>query len=461
MIQQNTPFTINNIDNTIKRLQQLNITEVYHAFKDEELTSGEAVRIVQKLQTNHINTYLLDGDPTWYNKLEKFKNSIDLVANYNLAHPEATIKGIVMDTEPHALADFANDKIGVFEIYIDTFAEAYTYAKEKNIELVNVIPYWYDTSLVDDNSLTKEEDEQRVKNAFNKMIANCDKLSIMNYYKKSMTNNIEGEMLSAQANNKKIESIAEFQRPEASSIEESISMWIEKDPLNKVNEYWDDINEKYNYENLGFSYHTLETILELFGDYNSLKIDTIQDAASTTTNMLVYLVFADGDIITVDSGHSKAIPQKEYKIYLDGKNITNTEESKLDYDIVYKKLTFTDKKAYDLEIYPRYINPEVDKGYKSIKEGTITLQNAVTGQIKTSREISDSYTTLSNIYEDTEYIVTINTTNGDVYKINYIDASDDNHTDQKISNDKNNLLIPLNFMTSNYLVPKMYFDKLN
>ena len=247
------------LDSLIIRLQNMQVTDLYVNFSDPEKYAAS----IAKLQSNGIAVYYLTGNKSWYNDYAQLKTEIDKANTFNTKYPSGRLKGIVFDVEPYLDAGYKANVFKGFETYVNNMVKAYTYAKQKNLKFVTVIPYWYDNYSKEASFTTKQQRNAAI--LLEKLIKNCDRVSVMNYYKTKVVDHILGEFRYAAQNGKEIESIAEF----GSGLESQISYYGESDPFAAARSDWKSIQNALPYSKMYFSYHHLKVIEELDPEANA------------------------------------------------------------------------------------------------------------------------------------------------------------------------------------------------
>ena len=156
-----------------KPLEELGINRIYQLFSAEYLKGPQTPILVHNLSQKGIETVLLTGDKSWVTDgLEEFKQTIDALVSYNESVGEALqIHTIALDVEAHSLPGWKKNSKKLFRSYIELMKDAKSYANERNLRMIQIIPTFYDTV-----------DEE----LFREFLLNCcDELSIMNYNKKA------------------------------------------------------------------------------------------------------------------------------------------------------------------------------------------------------------------------------------------------------------------------------------
>lgn len=257
------------LEKTIDICHYLNISDVYTTFTNFD----DQVEMISSLKANGISTYYLTGRSNWYNNVDMIIEKIDKVAEYNISHPDATITGIVLDIEPYTLKEYKADEITGFSTYADTIENAYTYAQSKNIRFVNAIPYWYDNYMIKDKY--SDKDRETAKKAFDKIFQNADRISVMNYLRRNMTEHMKNEIIYASLYNIEIESTADLSKTSGTSTNDETSFYAERNPISSINDSWKDMYQTYGYDKLNFSYHHMHILLEI-NIYKEKKPDYIK-----------------------------------------------------------------------------------------------------------------------------------------------------------------------------------------
>ena len=163
--------------------KELDINAFYQYIKIDDLESDKAEKLLNGLINERIDFYLLQGTPeqAYEPNVISMKKDIDKVVKFNQENGNV-IKGIVWDVEFYLEEkQYQNEnKAKAFENYYKNMKILYEYAKEKKIEIVQVIPYWLDTVIGN----TKLE-------AF--IRDTCDSIEVMNYYKEKSIEHIKNE----------------------------------------------------------------------------------------------------------------------------------------------------------------------------------------------------------------------------------------------------------------------------
>lgn len=172
--------------------------EFSSSLKDEEVTS-----FVEDMANRNIDVYGLYGAPEWaWDSTGKGMISrLNRLAEINSKLPEdKRIKGMVVDVEPYVLNHFDWNDQAVQESYMSGMKQLYEALQREGLELIVVIPYFFDT--------------KGYKNAVETIIREAsDEVAVMNYYRDHEIKHLSFEAEQAKAAAKPITTIYEFKRP--------------------------------------------------------------------------------------------------------------------------------------------------------------------------------------------------------------------------------------------------------
>jgi len=457
---QDFPLMDANIDATIQTLKELNVTTLYHSFLDSDFTNGNANRIVSKMSLNGIQVYHMMGSPAWYTSKDYVVPGIDQVYNYNLSVKSSSelITGIIFDIEPYLLEDFLADQITGFVRYSDTIVDISNYMRAHDLKTGIAIPSWYDVYALDNVSFTEEENA-RAKTALENLIKSVDMTSIMNYTKDGMVDNIQGEVAVAKQFGANIESIIEFHRPAGNDVPEGVTVWVEDDPLQYTQSQWDAMSEKYDYENLSFSYHYLECILERLDKYERVQIEVVKQNNQLIRNDNVMIRFTNGETITRAIGESNVLPKEvNYTIYYPGYYLVPYRDTNLGDRKLRRSYRLTDFDKYTLEIYPRVLQSS-EGDYIDIQNGTIRMVDAIYKEVY-EQPIKLGYSIFKEMNANYPYEIYVTDSNDTEYELVYAIADNDDSKAETVSNKDNHIIIPSNLKGNHYAVPVLYLKEI-
>lgn len=234
--------------------QALEIDEIYQYipnayFFDEPIAIASFVEGIKEESGEQVEVAFLTGEPYWYSRPDIIKTRIDYLATYNQKEGQnAPITKIVLDIEPWVLGE----EVRWENHYKATLKSIYPYAKEKGIEVSLVIPFWLDTNdkIASGNSLLRT------------IFDYTDEVVVMNYNRYVFDTAMDTEIKLAKEKGKRIISAAECQEVnEAYGVIEHIT--YANEGLDILQQDWNKLSKKYQYDQLGFAYHHYEAIKAL------------------------------------------------------------------------------------------------------------------------------------------------------------------------------------------------------
>ena len=233
---------------------QLNINEFYQYIPNADFleTPSSIATFVAGLRENtknRVEVAFLTGEAYWYSRPDIIMKRIDYLTTYNGREGKnAPIKKIILDIEPWTLGEHTE----WYQTYMEALKTVYTYAKERDIQVGNVIPFWLDTHAEIPNATYLLE-----------TIFDCsDEIIIMNYNRYVFESAMDTEIAIAKRKQKKIVSAAECQ-PVNSDYDVTEHITYAYVGLEALEKDWEKLNEKYQYEGLGFAFHHYEAIKKL------------------------------------------------------------------------------------------------------------------------------------------------------------------------------------------------------
>lgn len=214
-----------------KVLTKLHINNLYQEFNTTYLT-GKDNTFIKNMTKKNIKVYALAGDLSWGSNPKEIKKELTKIITYN-KNNKYKITGVVLDIESYRAKTTFN-----FKDYTANLTKAYNYAHKHNLEVILVIPYWYDTI-----SLTTLK--ELIKNA-------SDGISVMNYNINKTTSNIKNEIKICQKYHKSINTIYEINMTDSKYFTSYEA--ITKD--------YQNIKTNTNYQALGIAYHDYNNIIK-------------------------------------------------------------------------------------------------------------------------------------------------------------------------------------------------------
>lgn len=173
------------------------IDRVYHAIPSAYFERQELLDMVHKMtRQGGVQVVALNGDSSWLEDgLDEYKSWIDSLHQYNQNHTHHQISAVALDVEGHALDSFRRNPAAGFADYCECMEEAYQYAHDRDLEVIQIIPTSLDT-------IDQEQFEWFLKHC-------CDEISIMNYRKSTALSAIWNEVLTCRRLGVPVETIYE------------------------------------------------------------------------------------------------------------------------------------------------------------------------------------------------------------------------------------------------------------
>ena len=247
-------------DNFYGMCDELNISSVYFCFDPTNFTTHkeETKKFISDLNNKGISILGLSGDVTWsYSNTNAKSTFIDPIVSYNNeARDNEKIVGVVIDTEPAGTAEWQTNQSNALRSYVDTQIELYNYVTGKNLLCIQCIASWFD-------EVNTEALEDLVRSG-------CDGISVMNYWKNSMIENIRTEVGYAKKYNKKIDSISGFGEPDAGNGGDNITFY--NDGMDVAKTKYKEVEDEYKYNKLGMAYHDYNSLNKILGKQYTIEV---------------------------------------------------------------------------------------------------------------------------------------------------------------------------------------------
>lgn len=230
-------------------LDELGITRVYQNIPVDYFQQKSTNTILQAFAADEIDIVALIGEREWGladRNLEPVFSYIDAMVEFNVgAGKNNPIKKIALDVETYTYEEWNNKPRRYFKAYVSSMHEIYSYAHEAGLEVVQIIPTFYDTI-----------DEE----LFRKLITDCcDEISMMNYAKIIQVTSVEEEIEMCRELGKRVETIFETQpHTDEYSVSEENSYFY--DGLEALESARNSIFETYKYKELYAAYHNFESV---------------------------------------------------------------------------------------------------------------------------------------------------------------------------------------------------------
>ena len=260
----------------------------------------------------------------------RIKELLEEIKNYNQTSTYK-IKGVAIDSEFHCLDGYNSlsqqEKVQLFRDYVTAMKNAYVSASAANLDYVVCIPVWL-------NKLDEGLLEELIQNG-------CSYVQLMNYSKNNMTTNISEEVAFAKKYNKKIENIAEFQKPGAHEVTNNETFY--NDGLEAGINKFQKINEYYNYDSLTFAFHSYTPVIELF---NKLDLSNNEQEKNNNDNNVNNSNNTENNNIQKPNTESKEDQKEEVKETQKQNSNKVVEENNIDTTIATKNIPQTGENRY-------------------------------------------------------------------------------------------------------------------
>ena len=359
-------------NDVINLLETYNIGRLYQCVDLYDIDRSNTVfyNFTKEMHDNGVALYMMFGDPSFYNHPEVLKNDIDhIVAYNNSVDNNHKLVGVLFDIEPYGNENYnANVELG-FKALVETYEEAAKYAHEKGIEIAYSIPSWYDTYADDSNY--SQEFRESVDSYLERIIKAGDVTSVMNYSKAYNLTDMDEEVALAKANNRIIESVAEFGPLDDSP---NITYYSNEHPIEDATNAYKTMFNKYKYQNLGFSYHHMGALLMINNNYDVYRITffDVENNSPITDSKFDYYennqVKFTGNInwrgftTLFTKNNNFVVKAKGY----DASTITN---DKIENDTKFITVNHTGGKiSYQIEMYASYTDDTLPTGQICVTE---------------------------------------------------------------------------------------------
>ena len=217
-----------------------------------------------------LDVFLLDGARDWLTEGD-MNNAISVINEANELNKilDYKLKGVSLDVEFYltdgyqeaANEDNVDKQLLLFRQFTENTKKCCDYAESLGLKYSMALPVWLD-------KLSEEVLEDL-------MNYNYDHIAFMNYFKETVMNNMDQEVEIAKKHNIKIVSIAEVQDPKFGTVGEEDTFYNEG--LEKCINTLNAIKQKYNYKNLGISYHYYKPLLPLLERDTDVGIENVYE----------------------------------------------------------------------------------------------------------------------------------------------------------------------------------------
>lgn len=242
---------INDGDLTYDFLQQYDIARLFQSFSSD--LSSEEIQVFRQAIGEDIAVYQLIGTPEWARAegRERLLEEAERVVDLNQQLPaNQQVKGLVVDVEPYVLDDFDWDDETLQLSFMANMKELYDYVRAHDLEMITVIPYFYDT--------------KGYTNVLDFLITEAStEIAIMNYYRNNEIEHMMYEANIAQFADIPVTTIYEFKPPGEYGLTERNTYYDEG--LEAALSNFETIKETYADQEIYGAFHDLTALKEVVG----------------------------------------------------------------------------------------------------------------------------------------------------------------------------------------------------
>lgn len=224
------------------------IDRVYQWISQPWFKSQELLDMVHHMALRDTEVVALNGDTSWLEDgLDEYKDWIDSLEQYNQAHTHHQISAVALDVEGHTLDAFQEDPVAGFADYCRSMEDAYQYAHDRGLRVIQIIPTSLDT-------IDQEQFEWFLEHC-------CDEISIMNYRKSTALSAIWNEVQTCRRLDVPVETIFETMPIDSKhSVTEDITYFYEG--TEALDAAVEEMRQIYG-SSLSIGYHHFETLYHL------------------------------------------------------------------------------------------------------------------------------------------------------------------------------------------------------
>ena len=246
-------FNISKLKDEIDYLE-INTLYIQRPANDKQISRLK--EIMEFAKKYELDVFLLEGARDWLTEGD-MNNVLEVIDEANELNKtlDYKLKGVSLDVEFYLTDEYqeaANNgetekTLALFRQFTENTKKCCDYAENLGLKYSMALPVWLD-------KLSKEVLEDL-------MNYNYDHIAFMNYFKETIMENMDQEIEIAKKHNINIVSIAEVQDPKFGTVGEEDTFY--NDGLEQCMDTLNNIVQKYNYENLGISYHYYKPLLPL------------------------------------------------------------------------------------------------------------------------------------------------------------------------------------------------------
>ncbi len=255
-----------NISKLKAEIDYLEINTLYIQRPANDNQINRLKEIMEFAKKYNLDVFLLEGARDWLTEGD-MNNVISVINEANELNKilDYKLKGVSLDVEFYLTDEYqkaANEgdvdkQLSLFRQFTENTKKCCDYAENLGLKYSMALPVWLD-------KLSEEILEDL-------MNYNYDHIAFMNYFKETIMENMDKEVEIAKKHNIKIVSIAEVQDPKFGTVGEEDTFY--NDGLEQCINTLNDIRQKYNYENLGVSYHYYKPLLSLLERDTDVRIE--------------------------------------------------------------------------------------------------------------------------------------------------------------------------------------------
>jgi len=243
----------NNQRQLLNDLTEYDFDRVFQSFSTR-LTNEEITSFVSAITNQNIDVYGLFGTPEWSldptgkGMIKRLNRIVEI--NHQLPENQK-IKGLVMDVEPYGLDDFNWDDRAVQQSYISGMKHLYQATKQEGLELIVVVPYFFETKGYQEvlQTIIREASSE---------------VAVMNYYRNHEIKHLAFEAEEARKVNKPLTTIYEFKRPGEHGLTEKNTYFNEG--RTAMEENAECLKQHYENQVVHIAYHDYQAFREVLNN---------------------------------------------------------------------------------------------------------------------------------------------------------------------------------------------------
>ena len=147
-VWDNRPAT-SDAPSMVRNLKALNARRIYLQIGDN---LGPLLPFLEACRQAGIEVFALDGAPSYLDHPDPLLARVRDVMAFNTRHPDTPFAGFQIDIEPHLNRDFRL-RLGTYGTLYIELLNRIAQITEGKLPLSTVIPFWYDTLLIDNRTL--------------------------------------------------------------------------------------------------------------------------------------------------------------------------------------------------------------------------------------------------------------------------------------------------------------------